>query len=36
LGDFYLRENFANLDVLEYRRSYDECVDLVHKALSRT
>jgi len=35
-GDFYLRENFANLDVLEYRRSYDECVDIVIKALSRT
>lgn len=35
-GDFYLRENFANLDVLEYRRSYDECVEIVDKALSRT
>jgi hypothetical protein len=35
-GDLYLRENFANLDVLEYRRSYDECVDIVIKALSRT
>lgn len=35
-GDFYLRENFANLDVLEYRRSYDECVEIVDNALSRT
>lgn len=29
-----LRETFAELQVLDYRRSFDECVDLVKKALS--
>lgn len=29
-----LRETFAALDVLDYRRSFDECVTLVKKALA--
>lgn len=29
-----LRETFAALEVLDYRRSFDECVELVTKALS--
>lgn len=33
-GDANLRDDFANLEVLEYRRSYDECVKIVKKALS--
>ncbi len=28
-----LRENFAELEILEYRRSFDECVASVRKAL---
>lgn len=28
-----LRDDFANLEVLEYRRSYDECVKIVSKVL---
>jgi predicted nucleotidyltransferase component of viral defense system len=32
-NDATLRIVFAQLDVLEYRRSYDECVDLVRAAL---
>jgi hypothetical protein len=31
--DAALREGFAALDVLDFRRSYDECVGLVKKAL---
>jgi hypothetical protein len=33
-GDSNLREDFANLAVLEYRRSYDECVKIVSKVLN--
>jgi predicted nucleotidyltransferase component of viral defense system len=33
-SDANLREDFANLEVLEYRRSYDECVKIVEKTLS--
>ena len=29
-----LKENFAALEVLDYRRSFDECVTLVKKAFS--
>lgn len=32
-GEKNLREDFANLEVLDYRRSYDECVGIVDKAL---
>jgi hypothetical protein len=32
-NDSALREAFRALDVLEYRRSYDECVELVRRAL---
>jgi predicted nucleotidyltransferase component of viral defense system len=32
-SDKNLRDDFANLEVLEYRRSYDECVSIVKKAL---
>jgi predicted nucleotidyltransferase component of viral defense system len=32
-NDATLRLVFAQLDVLEYQRSYDECVDLVKRAL---
>lgn len=32
-SDANLREDFANLEVLEYRRSYDECVRIVSKVL---
>lgn len=32
-GDALLRRDFAELDVLEYRRSYDECVAIVKEAL---
>jgi hypothetical protein len=28
-----LREAFAALEILDYRRSFDECVELVRKAL---
>jgi hypothetical protein len=28
-----LRETFAALEVLDYQRSFDECVELVTKAL---
>jgi hypothetical protein len=31
--DTYLREDFAALEVLDFRHSYDECVELVRKAL---
>jgi hypothetical protein len=31
--DAALREAFGALDVLDFRRSYDECVGLVKKAL---
>jgi hypothetical protein len=34
-NDTTLRVVFAQLDVLDYRRSYDECVDLVRAALGR-
>jgi len=30
-----LRIVFAQLDILEYRRSYDECIDRVKTALLR-
>ena len=33
-GDANLRDDFANLEVLEYRRSYDECVKIVTKVLN--
>ncbi len=33
-SDKNLREDFANLEVLEYRRSYDECVKIVRKTLN--
>jgi hypothetical protein len=29
-----LRESFAALEVLDYRRSYDECIALVKKAFA--
>jgi len=32
-SDINLRDDFANLEVLEYRRSYDECVKIVSKVL---
>lgn len=32
-SDANLRDDFGNLEVLEYRRSYDECVSIVTKAL---
>jgi len=32
-SDKILRKTFAELDVLGYRRSFDECLDLVKKAL---
>ena len=31
--DRNLREDFANLETLDYRRSYDECLALATKAL---
>lgn len=31
--DAALRENFAALEILDYRRSYDECVELTKQAL---
>lgn len=33
-SDKNLRDDFANLEVLEYRRSYDECVKIVRKTLN--
>jgi len=33
-GDANLRDDFANLEALEYRRSYDECVKIVSKLLN--
>jgi predicted nucleotidyltransferase component of viral defense system len=33
-SDANLRDDFANLEVLEYRRSYDDCVKIVSKALN--
>lgn len=33
-SDKNLRDDFANLEVLEYRRSYDECVRIVRKTLN--
>lgn len=30
----HLRETFAALEILEYRKSFDECVELARKALS--
>ncbi len=33
-GDANLRDDFANLEILEYRRSYDECVKIVSKVLN--
>ena len=33
-SDSNLRDDFANLEVLEYRRSYDECVKIVSKVLN--
>jgi hypothetical protein len=32
--DSQLREDFDQLDVLEYTRSYDECIDIVTRALN--
>lgn len=32
-SDANLRDDFANLEVPEYRRSYDECVKIVSKVL---
>jgi predicted nucleotidyltransferase component of viral defense system len=34
-ADKILRTTFAELDVLEYRRSYDDCVAVVRQALQR-
>lgn len=34
VNDKNLRDDFANLEILEYRRSYDECVNIVKKALA--
>ncbi len=31
--DHQLRHDFDELDVLEYTRSYDECVSVVRRAL---
>jgi hypothetical protein len=31
--DAFLRDAFAELDVLDYRRNFDECIGLVKKAL---
>jgi len=33
-SDSNLRDDFANLEVLEYRRTYDECVKIVSKVLN--
>lgn len=33
-SDSNLRDDFANLEVQEYRRSYDECVKIVRKTLN--
>jgi predicted nucleotidyltransferase component of viral defense system len=33
-SDANLRDDFANLEVLEYRRGYDECVKVVSKVLN--
>ena len=32
--DANLRDDFAQLELLEYRRSYDECVEIVKKAFA--
>jgi hypothetical protein len=32
--DPYLRDDFAALEILDFRRSYDECVALVRAALA--
>ena len=32
-NDAILRDDFGNLEILEYRRSYDECVRIVKKVL---
>jgi len=34
-GDVSLRRTFADLEVLEYRRSYDECVEIVKDLFRR-
>lgn len=34
ISDANLRDDFANLEVLEYRRSYDDCVKIVSKVLN--
>jgi hypothetical protein len=34
-ADKILRTTFAALEVLEYRRTYDECLETVKKALAR-
>ncbi|OGA02776.1 MAG: hypothetical protein A3H35_09800 [Betaproteobacteria bacterium RIFCSPLOWO2_02_FULL_62_17] len=33
--DSSLRDDFANLEILEYRRTYDECLAIVKKALQQ-
>ncbi len=33
LGDEILRTTFDALEILEYRRTYDECLKVVKKAL---
>ena len=32
--DANLRDDFAQLELLEYRRSYDECIEIVKKAFA--
>jgi hypothetical protein len=32
-ADKQLRDDFANLEVLDFRRNYDECVGIMRKAL---
>jgi hypothetical protein len=34
-ADATLRKDFAELEVLEYRRSYDECVHILNEAIRR-
>jgi hypothetical protein len=33
-SDAALREAFAALDVLDYRRTYDECIEIVRASLN--
>jgi len=34
-ADFALRKDFAELEVLEYRRTYDECIEILTQTLRR-